>query len=264
MNRPSTVAAVVTTLIAAALVALLFLCRLTFNDTYPPKSKQPVAELHELEEFVDIFEPAPMPANPAQAYNEVVTTKESTPAKAAGTDITNAGKAAAPKPDVTSNRTSQVVRQPKDTPKQTGADKKESEEDEARRKAVAGVSNAFKNNDEPADNTSSKGTEKGNSGSPNGEASDLNGSGSGTVGGGWIMPHYAKVKSGVTGSIKLQAIVDQDGNVKSIDIIGGKAPAAGDPALIERCKAEIRRHRFTRNDNNAPQRAIATITYTFL
>lgn len=264
MNRPSTIAAIATVLAAVLLALLLLLCKLTFDPDTMLKSEPPVTELLEVEEFAELFEPAVVPANPSKAYNEVPARRQSTPAEAAGSDIADAGDAAAPTPDVTSERPSPVVREQKETPEKTGADKKASEEEEARRQARAGVSNAFKKNDEPADNTASKGSEKGNSGSPQGAASDLNGTGSGTVGGGWIMPRYAKVKSAVTGSIKLQAVVDREGNVKSVELVGGKAPASSDHALVERCMAEVRSHRFTRNDNNAPERATATITYTFL
>ena len=44
---------------------------------------------------------------------------------------------------------------------------------------------------------------------------------------------------------------------------GGKAPASANAALVEKCMAEVRRHTFTRRDDNAPETATARITYTF-
>ena len=135
--------------------------------------------------------------------------------------------------------------------------------DEQRRKAQRGVADAFKASENARDNTTSHGKDKGDTGSPEGEASPLDGSGSGTVGGGWIMPRYAKVDSRETGSIILQAVINSSGKVVSVEQVGGKAPASANSALVARCKAEVMKHVFTRNDDKAPERAYARITYTF-
>lgn len=263
MKRPSTAAAILTTVAAVLILLLLFIGKLTLTAPTWPPSPHNTTELVDIDdEFVDLFDPSTS-ANPSPAYNDNNADNMSTPAEADGSDIVDAGVAAAPAQVITSKRQSPTKRVEKEQPKKVGADKALAEEEEARRRARAGVSNAFKSNDETADNTSSNASEKGDSGKTDGTASDLNGTGQGTVGGGWIMPHYAKVKSYQTGSIELRAIVAQDGTVKSVDLIGGKAPASGDPALVEKCKAEVRRHKFTRNDNNAPESATARIIYTF-
>ena len=263
--KDSRIAAALVTVLAAVLILLLLMVgRLTMSaDAWPPPER-PVTELVEMEEeFVDLFEPAPVRANPSPAYNAERTSNLSKPAKASGSDLADAGEAAAPAPVVTSERQSPVTAKTKETPPKTGPDLEAQKREEARRKARSGISNAFKASEEAVDNTANKGREPGDSGNPDGAASDLNGTGSGTVGGGWIMPRYSKVDSRQTGSIILQAIVDRDGKVTSVEQIGGKAPASANSALVEKCKAEVRRHRFTRNDDKAPERSTARITYTF-
>ena len=98
---------------------------------------------------------------------------------------------------------------------------------------------------------------------PSGTSTTISGSGSGTVGGGWKMPAYQKVRSTVTGSIKVRAKVRRDGSVATAEIIGGAPPAATDRDLCNRVLAEVRSRRFTRTDDNAPESATAYITYTF-
>lgn len=262
MKDTRTAAAVITATAALLVVLLLVLTRLA--TVMPPASQPRMTELAEIdEEFVDLFDPAVTPANPRPAYAEQPAAHESNPSPAAGSDLINSGEEGAPVPEKTSTKPSPIKKPQKETPAKTGPDKKAEEAEKARREAQKGVANAFKNTDKEPDNTSAKGKEKGDSGNPDGGASDVNGSGHGTVGGGWIMPSYGKVKSYQTGSIELRAIVGRDGSVKSVELVGGKAPASGDPSLVERCKAEVRRHRFTRTDDNAPETATARITYTF-
>lgn len=264
MKDLRTAAAIATAIVAVLIVVLLLAVRISVDArTWPPTPRSATALVEAEEEFVEFFDPMPVSANPSPAYSETKAGNESSPAKADGTDITDAGEAAVAMPDVASGRPSAVERPKKETPKKSGPDKKAAEEERARRKARQGVSNAFQASEESADNTNSKGAERGDSGSPDGSASDVDGSGTGTVGGGWIMPKYAKVPSMRTGSIELRAIVDREGRVVSVELVGGKAPASGDPALVERCKAEVRRHRFTRNDDNAPERSTARIRYFF-
>ena len=264
MKEPRTAAAIVTAAAAVFIVVLLLVARLTVSaESWPPKPRTATALVEAEEEFVELFEEIPVHANPSPAYAEKPAQNQSTPAKADGTDLSDAGEAAAPAPDVVSERPAAVKRPKKEKPEKTGPDKKAADEERARRKARQGVSNAFRASEESADNTNAKGAEKGDSGTPDGKASDVDGSGTGTVGGGWLMPRYSKVPSLQTGSIELRAIVDREGRVVSVELVGGKAPASGDPALVERCKAEVRRHRFTRNDDNAPERSTARITYRF-
>ena len=77
------------------------------------------------------------------------------------------------------------------------------------------------------------------------------------------MPRYAQVPTDQTGRIELKALVDRQGHVTSVEFTGGKAPAGTDQRLIERCKAEVRSRRFTRNDDNAPEQSVARIVYIF-
>jgi len=226
-----------------------------------PRPTTEVAEIDE--EFVELFDMAYGPSDPSPAYAPQPVRRNSKPAEASGQDRVDAGKAAAPAPDVTSKQPSPLSREEKTVPPETGPDKTKLAEEEAHRKARKGVGDAFKNTSETPDNTASKGSEKGDSGTPDGGRSDANGTGVGTVGGGWTMPRYSRVPSEVTGSIILTAIVGPDGNVISVELSGGKSPAAADRALVQACIAEVKRRRFTRNDDKAPERSTARITYTF-
>lgn len=263
MKNPRTAAIVITAAITLLLLLLLLAGRLTLNAAqWPPHPR--TTELVELEEeFVELLEPLSRPSNPHPAYADTKVRRESTPAQAEGSDLADAGEAAAPLPTVTSERTSPLQKPRRETPEKSGPDKKALEQEKTSRRINQGISNAFKNSDEPADNTASKGTEKGDSGTPDGGASDRNGTGQGSVGGGWIMPRYAKVSSHLTGSIELRAIVNKEGKADPVEQVGGKAPASGDPALVARCIAEVKRHRFTRTDDKAPERAEARIVYNF-
>lgn len=263
MKDSRTIAAVATLVVALLLAGLLVVARLTVSaGSWPPPKK--AMELVEVEEeFVDFLDPAPVHANPAPAYSEVPQRHDSEAAPAGGPDLEDAG-AAAPAPQVVTTERESPKKEPKKPkPEKAGPTKEELAREEQRRKAQRGVADAFKASETASDNTTSKGKDKGDTGSPEGKASSLDGSGSGTVGGGWIMPRYAKVDSRQTGSIILQAVIDSSGKVVSVEQIGGKAPASANPTLVARCKAEVMKHTFSRNDDNAPERAYARITYTF-
>lgn len=260
---PRLQAAAATVIAAVILVALLCMLHLAEIDpaALAPRPSTEVAEIDE--EFVELFDMAYGPSDPSPAYAPQPVRRNSKPAEASGQDRVDAGKAAAPAPDVTSKQPSPLSREEKPAPPETGPDKTKLAEEEARRKARKGVGDAFKNTSETPDNTASKGSEKGDSGTPDGGRSDANGTGVGTVGGGWTMPRYSRVPSEVTGSIILTAIVGPDGNVISVELSGGKSPAAADRALVQACIAEVKRRRFTRHDDKAPERSTARITYTF-
>lgn len=263
MKDSRIIAAVATLVVALLLVGLLVVGRLGVSaESWPPSPK--TTELVEIEEeFVDFLEPAPVHANPSPAYAPKPMRNESKAAPAGGPDLTDAGAAAPAPPVVTSEQETPKKLPPKPKPEKTGPTREERLREEQRRKAQRGVSDAFKASEKAMDNATAKGKEPGDTGRPDGGPTALDGTGRGTVGGGWVMPSYAKVDSRQTGSIVLQAVIDRSGRVVSVEQIGGKAPASANPALVERCKAEVRRHTFTRHDDNAPERATARITYTF-
>lgn len=224
MKNPRTVAAIATVAAAIVLAVLLLVCRLVFDPSLLPQPPRPTTELlEEEEEYVEMLEQAPTPSQPAKAQAPTPARRES--------------HAAQP---TASQRQSEI-----------------------RNRAQKGVSDAFAPVPEADDNTEQRGPDKGNSGVPDGNTSALDGTGTGSVGGGWIMPRYAKVASRVTGRIELRAIIGPDGRVISVEQTGGKAPAAADRALVNKCIDEVRAHRFTRTDDAAPDRATAHIIYTF-
>lgn len=263
MNRTRLIAIGITVATALVVVILLLMCRLVFDPSTLRQPPRPMTELVELdEEFVELLDQATVKSDPAPAYAENKAKSDSHAAEASGSDLVDASSAAAPDPDVVTDRPSPIQRKEKDKPVKTGPSKEELEE-EARRRARKGVSDAFASAPDNEDNTDSKGRETGDSGKPEGQSSALDGTGTGSVGGGWIMPRYAKVNSAVTGRIELRAVVGKDGKVVSVEQTGGKAPAAADRALVKKCIAEVQSRRFTRNDDDAPEQAIARIIYTF-
>lgn len=263
MRKNETIAAIATALIAALIVVMLGAGGLSFDPSTLRQPPRPMAELVEIdEEFIDFFD-EPVPAGaPSKAYAAQPQQHTSEAAEAGGSDLADAGAAAAPSPDVVSERPSPLPKPRKEKPEKTGPSKEQLEA-EARRKARKGISDAFKAKENAADNTTAHGDGKGDTGSPDGGTSTVDGSGTGSVGGGWIMPAFAKVKTGLTGRIELRAVIDSEGKVVKIEQTGGKAPAGADAALVARCIAEVRRHKFTRTDNDAPPSATARIVYTF-
>lgn len=264
MNKIRLTAICATVAIALLFTVVLTVAHLTVDARFWPPHPR-VTELVEVdEEFVELFEPKPVRSNPSPAYAPEKSRNLSQAGKAGGNDIADAGDEGIAAPIKTSERESSVKSTKKDPADKEGPIKKADDKAKASRQASKDVADAFSKEPAPKpDNTNAKGKQKGDTGSPDGKSSDVNGSGNGTVDGGWIMPRYAKVKASATGSIELRAIIDSEGRVKSVELTGGKAPASADPALVARCKAEVKRHRFTRNDDKAPERAVARIIYNF-
>lgn len=248
---------------AIAVVAVLLLCKLSFDPSLLRQPPRPMTEVVEQDdEFVEFFE-QPVPKGPSsQAYAPVERTAEAHGADATGTDLADAGEMAPAMPDVVSEQPAPIQKPKKEKPQKTGPTQQELEA-EARRKARKGIADAFRTKPEANDNTNANGTTPGDAGKPDATTSAVDGTGTGSVGGGWIMPKYAKVKTGQTGRIDLLAVIDASGQVIKIEQTGGKAPAGADPALVAKCIAEVRRHTFTRSDNNAPPSATARISYIF-
>lgn len=224
----------------AMIIALLLSAHLSLPAKWPPERQNYTEIVAADPEIIDIFTPTPRHASSAAAAAPEPARKISKPNVAAAKIVSSARKT--------------DIKQPA------------AANDKAIREARDGVANAFKTSADATDNTTSdRGKEHGNSGHPDGTpgADTADGTGQGSVGGGWIMPHYAKVPAYSTGSIELRATVDRHGNATNIVLTGGKAPAAADNALVQRCIAEVRRHKFTRNDSNAPETATARIIYTF-
>ena len=232
MNTARTIALAACMVCSLLLAAILALCSLS---TPIPAQQRHTTELlpveEETEEFVDFMSDEPQDDTPEAAYAEQVEEHASQAAE----------------------RTAPV----EPTPQQLQA--------RAREEASRDIAKAFKSAEEAQDNTENQSKDKspGDSGEPQNDMSAVNGSGNGSVGGGWIMPRYAKVRSTLTGRIELRATIDAEGKVTRVEQTGGKAPAGTDAALVKRCIAEVRSHRFTRNDNTPPASATARIIYTF-
>lgn len=232
MDTSRYIALTVCALAAAALAALLVFCRLEAPAAEPRYvAATLVVEEEEPEEFVDFLSDTPADDTPEAAF--APEAREAT-AEAA-------------------EHTAPV--QP--TPQELQA--------RARDEASRDITQAFKAAEEAKDNTTDTAEKPAHadSGSLDNNLSAVNGSGQGSVGGGWIMPQFAKVRSTSTGRIELRATVDASGRVTRVVQTGGKAPAGTDAALVARCIAEVRSRRFTRNDDNAPATATARIVYTF-
>lgn len=236
MKRTDITAAAATLVTAAIIVGVLLCMHLSLPPMWPPEPHTtPLVEVDE--SFVDLF-------TPPAAGGGIVT--ESAPAPLSA-------PVSVPTPASSRPAISQVP-----APAATPSASSQPRPSEARQATAAAFADA------PDDDVTSDTAEKTVAGQSSAQESSSSTQGvAGTVGGGWIMPKYGKVTSYSTGSIELRATVDSSGAVTAVVLVGGKAPASGDPALVARCIAEVRRHRFTRTDTDAPPTATARITYTF-
>lgn len=230
-------AAGATAITVGVMVLILVLGRLSFDATALPDPPRPVVEvLVPEEEYVETFTPAPSDESPAPAAIPEPARRES---RASAPSSEPASKAQGP----------------------TGPTREELEQQRIAREVGRGVADAFAPSAQ--DNTDSRGPERGDSGRQGDSTGAIRGNGTGNVTGGWIMPSYARVPATTTGRIELRARIDSQGHVISCEMTGGKAPAASDNALVAACIAEVRRHTFRRNDDDAPPQATATIIYNF-
>ena len=262
---PRRASVITTTGIAAIIVAVLLLVHLSFDPAAMTPSRQPVTAVEEaLPEYVDFWESlnSPHPSDPAPARSPEPANNRAQAAPEGGPNMRDAGSQGQPAPEVTSQREAPVSRRERTEPQQTGP-RQPTEEELARRRANRDIANAFDNPD-GNDATNNSGRQPGAAGRPEGsDDTPVNGSGTGTVGGGWIMPSYNKLPSTEVGSVRLRATINREGNVIKVEQVGGNPPASANSALVARCMAEVRTKRYTRTDDNAPERAIATITYIF-
>lgn len=267
MDKNRLIALSATCIIALLLMLLMMVMHISvsaFDREWPPRHDGEVA-FAEDEQYFEVMQEARVNVSSNQvaapAHNPEPAKNQSDPAPATGHDVADRGVAGDAPATATSTRPNPVKQQTQQ-PTNQGPSKQELAEQEARRRANAATSSAF-NRANGNNNTSQSGSTAGNSGNPSGTSTSISGSGTGTVGGGWRMPTYQKVRSTVTGSIKVRATVRRDGTVATAEIIGGAAPAATDRDLCKRVLQEVRSRRFTRTDDDAPESATAYITYTF-
>lgn len=268
MNRTRLYSAIVTLCMCVLILLWLVSAHVSMrvsDSEWPPKHTSEIT----MEEYAEIIDlprtPAPAADIPAPAPLPEEAHAAAEPTPESGHDVSDAGQPAEAPATVTSRQPSPVKAKPKE-PKKTGPSaeelRKKKEEEEARRRATANTQNAFRNAD-GKNNTASPGRTPGNAGAPSDKASALNGRGTGSAGGGWMIPAYGKVPSTVTGSVKMMLKIDRTGRVTSVTFQGGDAPAATDPAVRRAVEAEVRARRFTRADDNAPEESTAYVTYTF-
>lgn len=266
-KRTKTIAIASTALIVALVVLWLVVGHISLPELppkWPPQHGKVELADEQFFEVVDIPMPYESAEAPSPVKSDVDANNLSNPAPASGTDLTNNGPVAdAPQP-ATSSRPSPVKENPA-PPKPVGPTQEEidaQKAEEARRRADKDMASVF-GNAKGGNNTANNGAKEGNSGSPTGTAVGINGTSTGNVGGGWIMPKYAKVEATVTGSIVFRVRIDKNGNVTDITYQGGNPPAATNPQLREAVKREIQQKRFSRTTYPAPDEATATITYIF-
>ena len=267
MDRNRIIALSATAIIALLLMMVMMVVHISVSTTdreWPPRHDGEVA-VAEDEQYFEVMQEARVNVSSNQlaapAKNPEPAKNQSDPAPTTGHDVNDRGAAGNAPATATSSRPSPVKQQTQPATNH-GPSQQQLAEEEARRRANAATSSAF-NRAEGQNNTSQSGANAGNSGNPNGSSTTISGSGTGSVGGGWRMPAYQKVRSTVTGTIRVRATVRRDGTVSTVEIIGGTAPAATDRDLCNRVKQEVKSRRFTRTDDNAPETATAFITYTF-
>lgn len=256
----------------AAVAALAFL-GLTFSYLSAgasDKKLSPKADITMEEEFIDVLESSTFESSDdnreAASHLEETVETPAQPTPAAGTDLVDKGEKSVPPQEVTAPEESPVKvkkdKQPKPGP---AVDEKKLAEERARRKANDEVANAFKNakGKHNAHTSDSKDSDKSGRKDNNPGAQGTTGTGSGKVGGGWIIPKYAPVPSTVTGSVTLTVNIDAAGKVTAVTFTGGTPPAATHPALRSAIEREVRARKFSRASYDDARPATAYITYTF-
>lgn len=269
MNRQRAIALCITLLLTVAAVLTLCLTHLSAaakDRTWPPQRQGQVTVADE-ELYFDVVEMpqhlSGVPEESSPAYSETPQDNLSEPEPVSGADLSDAGAAGKPQPPVTSKRPSTVKQKNNQSSETPGPAADAEKNDQVKRRANSNVKGAFDRSD-GRNNTQNSGKTAGDSGSPTGSDQSYHGHAHGNANGGWIVPAYRKIPSSVTGSIKVRVVIGRDGSVKEISFIdGGKAPAATDRALRDAVRAEILSRRYTRSGDNAPERAVAIITYTF-
>lgn len=273
MNRPHIIAAVATAIIALIAVLLLNVWHLsagTSQREWPPRHNSEIALATQEETFFDVVSSPVQDVateSPAPAQLPVAANNHSTPQPRTGQNVVDQGPAGDAPSVVTTKEPSAVKQKIEPAPSKTGPSQEEIErqkaQEEARRRANSATATAFQRS-QGNNNTANNGKADADSGSPKGSSIATHGTGTGTVGGGWQMPRYARVPSTVTGSIKFVVTVARDGSVRNVTFNGGEPPAAADTRLVAAVKAEIASRRFTRpSGDEAPDQATAYITYRF-
>ncbi len=263
-------AAAGTAAVVAIAIAVMMLCKLSFQAMLP--DLHPPGEIELDAEFVEVEPLPPVVAGTAKLDPATATTPDpsdapSKPAPESGTDTRDAGpKGAAPTPvNTKTEQPMQVDTRKKPQKPGPEVDKKKAEEEAVKRQANNQVQNAFAGA-QGKHNTDHGNADEDNAGRPDGTAHQggVRGRGTGSVGGGWRIPQYAAVPSSVTGSVKMTVKIDREGRVTSVTLTGGEAPAATNSAVCQACVAEVKSRRFTRpNADDAPETATAYITYRF-
>lgn len=278
MTRSRQIAGLTTAALMILLVLFLTVYRLQWNPTQPwPPQPKPYIEFDE-EEFIEPEEIPPASDSPedAAAYSEQTQDVAAEAAPTGGTALDNRGATAPEAPqEVTANKPAPVAKNPVKPKEKTGAQAdNEAAKKEAEAKATRNtVKNAFAKPN-AKDNANNRNGSKGNAGSaegrsdsagPTNSASTTAGVQHGNVSGGWRWPHYSvRLSTPKTGSIRLRLTIDKTGAVTKAEIIGGKAPAASDPALQSSCIQIAKSKKFTRSDGSEPPAtATATLTFTF-
>lgn len=285
MNHSRQISAVATAALMALLMLVLSFSRLSWNPEEPwPPVSEPYIEVAQAEEFIEP-EPVPMPKNaPADLDAPALTeTKSDVPAKAApesGALLKDKGavdKQVTPPREVTTKKPAHVKQQPTPKPEKKATPnenaKKDAREAEAKRTSNT-VKNAFAKPD-AKNNANNRSGDTGKAGSPKGKAdsagpanskSTTSGVRHGRLGGGWQWPAYAvNIATAKTGSVILTLTIDKNGNVTKAVPSGGEAPASSDASIINKCINIARSRRFTRSESagEAPETAVATLTFTF-
>lgn len=274
MNNSRVISAVSTLVVAALILLWLMLAHMRWlpGGEWPPQP-EPYIELAEYIEPEDI----PLPMTPGNADAPAKTEQNmDVPAKVAptsGTRLEDRGAEAEPAPLVTTPKPAPVQVTEKPKPEKTGPVKPEEPEKPKPSAQQTTVKNVF-NRAEGRNNANNRNGREGQAGSVNGKEDSAGAANSqgvtsgvrkGSLGGGWQWPGYGKVKSGVTGSVRLSFNVDRSGHARNIVVTGGDAPAASNSAVKRACIAEVQRHTFTRaaNAGDPDELTPATITFIF-
>lgn len=277
MQQSRQIAAALTFLVCGLILVWLFLAKLRVTPLPWPVEEAghiSMAELPE-EEFIEVktlVVPTGGDDANAPAFTPDDMDNASQPAPESGTDRTTQGAPDTPVKEVTQKNPSPVQQQQKPTPATPAAaidNKKAEEEKKLAQQTQSTVSNAFAkttNKNNALNGTADDGNAGKKSGNVNSTASPdakgkKAGSATGTVGGGWKIPAYSRsIPSNDAGSVTFEVVVEQDGSPGKISVTSNRGLS---DATIEKCRQEIRSHKFTHSNMETAHSTTARITFTF-
>lgn len=251
-RRDSAVAAILTVVLYAGIIAVCFFTFLRF----PPQGEPLPLPQPEDDgilfggEYVMLGDDPSLTVNDGQ---QASPSEASETATAEAVDLENSGETGQPSPEVTSNRESPMKVKEKPKPEKTGPTKEELAAREKARREKEAADRIHK-----SVKFTGKGNGKGSAGSPNGNSAT--GAPSGSPGHdlkGRTIESFDSPASTLSGTVRIRVKVNAKGQVVSAAYDGGSGPASANAGVRRSCVNASRRSRFSvRVDSDRDQSGV--------